>query len=64
MKHELNFSLGSIAFFLGKKADEFATHRWTLFVRGPQDEDLSTFVEKISFTLHPSFPDPIRGKYT
>jgi len=51
---------GSIAFYLGKKAEEYSTHRWTLYVRGPQDEDLSTFVEKIAFTLHPSFPDPVR----
>ena len=26
---------GSIAFWLGKKAEETQTHRWTLFVRGP-----------------------------
>jgi YEATS domain-containing protein 4 len=52
---------GSMAFFLGKKAEEFCTHRWTLYVRGPQDEDLSTFVEKVAFTLHPSFPNPVRG---
>ncbi|RYY84195.1 hypothetical protein EON63_09735 [archaeon] len=51
-----------MAFYLGKKAEEFATHRWTLYVRGPRDEDLSSFVEKVIFTLHPSFPQPIRGK--
>eukprot|EP00981_Chlorochromonas_danica_P010705 scaffold3341_cov165-Ochromonas_danica.AAC.20 len=51
---------GSMAFYLGKKAEEFCTHRWTLYLRGPQDEDLSTFVEKVAFTLHPSFPNPIR----
>ena len=31
---------GSIAFPLGKKSD-FATHKWTFFVRGPNNEDLS-----------------------
>jgi hypothetical protein len=52
---------GSIAVHLGKKADEQATHRWSLFVRGPNHEDLSCFVEKVAFTLHPSFPEPVRG---
>lgn len=31
---------GSIAFPLGKKS-EFATHKWTFYVRGPNNEDLS-----------------------
>lgn len=29
------FIYGSMAFYLGKRADEFSTHRWTLFLRGP-----------------------------
>mmetsp|Transcript_23848 Transcript_23848/g.27478 ORF Transcript_23848/g.27478 Transcript_23848/m.27478 type:complete len:332 (-) Transcript_23848:200-1195(-) len=51
---------GSIAFFLGKKADEYATHQWTLYVRGPNDEDLSCAISKVIFHLHPSFPQPVR----
>lgn len=51
---------GSIAFFLGKKADEYHTHRWTLYVRGPNGEDLSVGIAKVVFQLHPSFPQPIR----
>jgi YEATS domain-containing protein 4 len=51
---------GSIAFYLGKKSQEFQTHRWTLYIRGPQDEDLSTFISKVVFTLHPSFAQPVR----
>lgn len=51
---------GSIAFYLGKKADEFATHKWTLFVRGPNGEDISCFIEKVVFNLHPSFAVPVR----
>jgi YEATS domain-containing protein 4 len=31
---------GSIAFWLGKKAEETQTHRWTLFVRGPNGKAL------------------------
>lgn len=51
---------GSLAYFLGKKSEE-ATHKWTLFVRGPNDEDLSTFVAQVCFSLHPSFPEPLRS---
>ena len=51
---------GSIAFWLGRKADELHTHRWTLFVRGPRHEDLSYFISKVVFVLHPSFAEPIR----
>lgn len=51
---------GSIAHFLGKKADEFKTHEWTLYVRGPNHEDLSSVVSSVIFTLHPSFAKPIR----
>ena len=51
---------GSIAFWLGRKADEFHTHKWSLFVRGPHGEDISYFVEKVVFKLHPSFAQPVR----
>ncbi|KAL6063735.1 YEATS domain-containing protein 4, variant 2 [Balamuthia mandrillaris] len=52
---------GNKAWWLGKKADELHTHRWTAFVRGPAgDEDISYFVKKVVFTLHPSFKDPVR----
>jgi YEATS domain-containing protein 4 len=69
---------------MGKKADEYATHKWTckfppllifslekwllneklVFVRGPNDEDLSVFISKIIFSLHPSFANPLRGILT
>jgi transcription initiation factor IIF auxiliary subunit len=55
------FVYGSIAYWMGKKADEFATHKWTLYVRGPNMEDMSSFISKVVFTLHPSFSAPIRG---
>ena len=58
---------GSYAYHLGKKmpgaapvADSAATHRWTLFIRGANNEDLSTFVSKVAFSLHDSFADPVR----
>jgi len=55
---------GSFALWMGKKADEYATHKWTLFVRGPNSENLSTFISKVSFTLHPSFAEPLREVYS
>ncbi|GKY97529.1 hypothetical protein MPSEU_000711100 [Mayamaea pseudoterrestris] len=51
---------GSVAFYLGKKADEFQTHRWTLYLRGPNNEDLSQVISKVVFQLHPSFAEPTR----
>ena len=51
---------GSISFSLGKKANEDHTHRWTLYVRGPNNEDLSVAISKVVFHLHPSFPQPVR----
>lgn len=52
---------GSIAFWLGRKADESATHRWTLYVRGPNGEDISYFVSKVVFFLHESFAQSVRS---
>lgn len=51
---------GTAAFYLGKKATEYASHRWTLYVRGAQGEDLTHFVSKVVFRLHESFQSPIR----
>lgn len=51
---------GSVAFYLGKKADEYQTHQWTLYLRGPRNEDLSLAVSKVVFQLHPSFAQPTR----
>jgi YEATS domain-containing protein 4 len=54
---------GSIAFYLGKKADELQTHEWTLFLRGPNqyDDHLNSLViSKVVFQLHPSFAQPTR----
>ena len=50
---------GSVAFYLGKKADE-NTHEWTLYLRGPNNEDLSACIEKVVFQLHASFAQPLR----
>jgi YEATS domain-containing protein 4 len=50
---------GSIAFPL-PKTDEYNTHKWTLYVRGPNNEDLSQGIAKVVFQLHPSFAQPVR----
>jgi len=51
---------GNVAWWLGKEADELHTHRWVAYLRGPLNEDLSYFIKKVVFTLHPSFQNPIR----
>jgi YEATS domain-containing protein 4 len=52
---------GSVAFYLGKKAGEYQTHQWTLYLRGPNgDEDLSPVISKVVFQLHASFAQPTR----
>jgi YEATS domain-containing protein 4 len=51
---------GSVAFCLGKKADENSTHQWTLYLRGNTNEDLSHCIQKVIFQLHPSFAQPVR----
>eukprot|EP01036_Dinobryon_divergens_P024847 gene24847-33334_t len=53
---------GSVAHRItGKKPNDSATHRWTVYIRG-QDihDDLSSIVSKVVFSLHPSFDEPIR----
>lgn len=45
-----------------KKPENEHTHRWTIFVRGFNNEDISTYVRKVVFKLHESFVQPNRGK--
>ncbi|GKA49554.1 transcription initiation factor TFIID subunit 14b-like protein [Tanacetum coccineum] len=51
---------GNIAFWLGKKASEYQSHRWTVYVRGSTNEDLSVMVKRVVFQLHSSFNNPMR----
>jgi YEATS domain-containing protein 4 len=51
---------GSVASAI-KKPDGDHTHRWTLYVRGFNDEDISSYVKKVVFKLHESFQQPNRG---
>ncbi|MCO5548129.1 hypothetical protein L7F22_001587 [Adiantum nelumboides] len=51
---------GTIAYWLGKKADEYRSHKWTVYVRSISNEDLGSVIKRVIFTLHPSFSNPTR----
>ena len=51
----LHCSFGTISWWLGRKADESSSHRWLVYVRGIDGEDLSHFVSHVVFKLHESF---------
>lgn len=36
------------------------SHRWSVYVRGATNEDLSGVIKKVVFQLHPSFNNPVR----
>jgi YEATS domain-containing protein 1/3 len=38
------------------------THDWTVYVRGPENCNISYFIEKVVFNLHASFHNPKRGR--
>ena len=44
----------------GTQADEYHSHRWTVYVRDPENKDLSHVVDKVVFKLHDSFEKPVR----
>lgn len=37
------------------------THRWTIFVRDPNGQDMSKFIKKVIFKLHDTYPNPSRS---
>ncbi|PIA56039.1 hypothetical protein AQUCO_00700398v1 [Aquilegia coerulea] len=51
---------GTISFWLGKKASEYHSHKWTVYVRSATNEDLGAVVKRAVFQLHPSFNNPTR----
>ena len=51
---------GNISFYLGKKANSTSSHKWVCYVRGFENRSISHFVKSVTFTLHPSFKDPLR----
>lgn len=52
--------VGNATWWLGPSAAAERSHRWTIYVRGLQNEDLSPIVESVTFTLHDTFPNHIR----
>lgn len=38
----------------------YQSHRWTVYVRGATNEDLSVVVKRAVFQLHSSFNNPMR----
>ncbi|KAG6489058.1 transcription initiation factor TFIID subunit 14b-like [Zingiber officinale] len=59
---EISFPVvyGTMAFWLGKKASEYNSHKWTVYVRSATNEDLSVIIKRAVFQLHPSFNNPTR----
>jgi YEATS domain-containing protein 4 len=61
------FVCGTISWWLGRgksgsgNAAEHS-HKWTVFVRGPDNRDITYAVAKVVFTLHSSFQNHIRGE--
>jgi transcription initiation factor IIF auxiliary subunit len=55
---------GSVAAPLnGKKAsDPDHTHKWTVMIKGLNNEDLSYYIKKVVFKLHETYPNPLRSK--
>ena len=54
------FIYGSVAISLGKKSDKKTTHKWCVYVRGVNNENISNFIKSVKFTLHDTFPNNIR----
>ena len=56
----LKVSVGTVALWLGKKASKYVSHKWTVYVRGIDNNDISHLISKVTFQLHASFPNPLR----
>jgi YEATS domain-containing protein 4 len=57
------FIYGSVAINLGKKSKEEATHKWhkwCVYVRGVNNENISNFIKSVTFTLHSTFQNNVR----
>ena len=54
------FVYGSVAISLGKKTKGDITHKWCVYVRGVNNENISHFIKSVQFTLHNTFPNNVR----
>ncbi|KAJ7384561.1 Protein AF-9 [Desmophyllum pertusum] len=57
---DVKIELGHTASVKKNPSPEGFTHDWVVFVRGPENCDISNFVEKVVFYLHESFTKPKR----
>lgn len=42
------------------RSDPSHTHRWSVYVKGVDGQDLSVYIKKVAFKLHDSFATPTR----
>lgn len=56
------FVYGTAAFWQGKTESQ-NSHKWTVYVRGLENEDLSYYIKSVTFQLHTSFDQSTRGKH-
>lgn len=52
--------VGNVAWWLGSDAPSEKSHRWCVYVRSPANEDLTSVVESVTFTLHETFLNNVR----
>ncbi|XP_022333430.2 uncharacterized protein LOC111130564 isoform X2 [Crassostrea virginica] len=57
---QVKIELGHRATVKKTPSPEGFTHDWTVYVRGPENCNISYFIEKVVFNLHGSFPNPKR----
>lgn len=59
LKHQV--IVGNISKWMPSSEEEKLTHKWMVYVRGPKENpDVSHFIDKVIFHLHPSYkPDDI-----
>lgn len=58
------FVYGSTASLIGpedKPSDPSHTHKWAVYLRGVDGQDLSVYIAKVEFKLHESFAEPVRA---
>ena len=58
---QVKIELGHRANIKGRPTKEGYTHDWTVYVRGPDQHNISHFIEKVVFHLHETFENRKRG---
>lgn len=46
---------GNTARYFGKAREDNHTHQWTVYLRSYNNEDMSSYIKKVSFRLHDSY---------